>query len=73
MSLATAVTLRASAAAAASGTGDTVDLSEARTADLLLDVTAISGTLTVVVETSPAETGPWVEVIPVDDAGSSAK
>lgn len=73
MSLATAVTVRASAAAAASGTGDAVDLSEARTADLLLDVTAISGTLAVVVETAPAETGPWVEVIPVDDAGSAAK
>jgi hypothetical protein len=73
VSLATAVTLRASAAASASGSGDAVDLSEARTVDLILDVTAISGTLTVIVQTASTETGPWTEVSPVDEAAAAAK
>ena len=72
MSLATDVTLRASAEATASGAGDAVDLSEARTVDLLLNVTAISGTLTVTVQTAPTDSGPWTQIIPLDEAGDAA-
>lgn len=64
MSLATAITLRTSAAASASGAGDAVDLSEARTVDLDLDVSAISGTLTVILQTATTAAGPWTEVDP---------
>jgi hypothetical protein len=72
VTLATDVTIRASAAAAASGVGDAVDLSEARSVDLLLNITAISGTLTVSVQSAPTETGPWTAVSPVNEDGSPA-
>lgn len=71
MTLATDVVLRASAAAAASGTGTPVDLAEARSVDLLLDVTAVSGTLTVFIDTAPSETGPWTVVTPTVDGTTS--
>ncbi len=50
----------------ASGTGDPIDIGALRSlVKLSLDITAISGTgagLTVVIETSPNETGPWRQI-----------
>ncbi len=64
MSQKTACVLRAEAPASASGSGAAVDLGADWTGELDLVVTAISGTLTVIVETSRHPTIGWREVVP---------
>lgn len=69
----TAQTLLSSAARTGSGTGSAVDLGVDTTVELLLEVTALDGTLTVLVETSRDGANGWAEVIPHDGDGNNAK
>lgn len=63
MPLLTARTLLASAAQVASGSGAAIDLGSDTTIDLDLNISAISGTLTVEVQTSKVSTGGWQPVV----------
>jgi hypothetical protein len=75
MSFSTARTLLTSAARTASGVGPAVDCSGDASADLLLDVTALSGApcfLTATLETSRDGLIGWTEVTPLDALGASA-
>jgi hypothetical protein len=63
MPLLTARTLLASAAQVAGGTGAAVDLGADTSLDLNLGITAISGTLSVELQTSPESTYGWRSVV----------
>ncbi len=71
-----AVTLAASAARTASAEGAAVDLGLKTTVELLLNVTAASGTtptLAVVLQTSRDGSTGWTEVVPLDDGGTDVR
>lgn len=74
MPTSTAVSLLTSAARTGSGQGTAVDLGASRSLDLVLDLTAISGTtpsLSVTVQTSINGTSGWRTVAPADGAGGT--
>lgn len=74
MSASTAVTLLSSSARTTTGSGAAVDLAEKTSADLELDITALSGsgTLTITIQTSANGTSGWTTVAPGNGAGGSA-
>lgn len=73
MAYTTAISLHAAGSEAASSSGTAVDIGARTTVDLVLDVTAVTGSLTVVVETSEDGTSGWTEVTPHDADGADVE